>query len=657
MEISQYLNVFIDECAEHLQTLSQALLELENDPANPVLLNTIFRAAHTLKGASMTMGFEKMSALTSAMEDVLSGLRNNEIPVAAEVITLLFDALDLLSELSQGIAGGREEDIEILGIVQQLRRFISGDESGPSSIPEKRREMSLRYTPQEKEAISRKLSGGGTLWHINVTFRSECLLKGARAFMVLRELERFGEIMRSAPDIKDLEDENFEDSFIIGLFSREAPERIADAARRITDVAQVSVDQTAVESIQIERRTRDAAEAASMDATAMGSRITVTGKTVRVDIKKLDDLMNLVGELVNNRSRLEQIGSTLGSSELNEALEQIARLTSDLQNNVLKVRMVPVDNVFRRFPRLVRDLCMEIGKQANLVIKGGETELDRTVIDEIGDPLMHILRNCLDHGVEMPEKRQAAGKPPVGRIELEARQEGNSVMIKITDDGMGIDLEKVRAKATEMGIIDAADVAELTPEQIAQLVFAPGLSTAEKVTAVSGRGVGMDVVYTKIDSLRGTVSIETKMGLGTAVLIRLPLTLAIIQALMVQLGTEFYFIPSSYIDSTISVPSKEIRKVRHQEVTMVRGEILPLIRLQNILDVHDARNGEMDELDVVVIRQGESRLGCIVDSLLRQQDIVLKPTGGLLGALHGIAGATLLGNGNVAFVLDVRSIA
>lgn len=656
MEISQYLSVFMDECAEHLQTLNQALLDLENDPENVELLNTIFRAAHTLKGASMTMGFNKMSTLTSAMEDVLSGLRKKEIPVTPEVVSLLFESLDLLEVLAQGIGSGREEDIEIAGVMQQLKRLSTGEEAAAAPVVEKRRELQLRYTQQEREAITGALAEGAVLWHVSVTLRSDCLLKGARAFMVLRELGRLGEVIKSVPDAKELEDEQFQDLFLVGLVSKESSEEIRRLVGDITDVANVVVERADLEAIPPERRMREPV-AAPAEPAKPGLPLLPAGQTVRVDIRKLDDLMNLVGELVISRSRLEQLCGPHRSRDLDEILEQVARLTLELQSRVLKARMVPVENVFRRFPRLVRDLCREMGKEAVLVIRGAETELDRTVIDEIGDPLMHILRNCLDHGIETPAERQAKGKPSTGTITLEARQEGNSVVILVSDDGQGIDLERVAAKAVEMNLVTQADLAEMGKEDLLELVFAPGLSTATKVSDVSGRGVGMDAVRAKIDSLRGTVSIDSERDRGTTVTIRLPLTLAIIQTLMVELGNEIYLIPSGFIDSTISVLAKDIKRVRNQEVTMVRGEVLPLVRLQHVLGIAEAKNEEYEELDVVVVRQGDRRVGCIVDRLLRQQDVVLKPLGSLVGHIREIAGGTILGDGRVALVLDVRAVA
>ena len=379
--------------------------------------------------------------------------------------------------------------------------------------------------------------------------------------------------------------------------------------------------------------------------------------TVRVDIRKLDDLMNLVGELVITRSRLEQLSSEQGDQILEETVEQLTRLTMDLRDQVLKTRMVPVDHVFSRFPRLVRDLTKETGKEVQLQISGAETELDRTVIDEIVDPLVHIIRNSIDHGIEAPEVRTAAGKSLPGVVELKAYQAGNNVVIEIVDDGAGVNREKVKARALERGIVSVDDLENMDDEEIMNLIFLPGFSTSDKVTDISGRGVGMDVVKTQISNLGGVVEWASEEGKGTKFTIRLPLTLAIIQTLIVQLGNEVFAIPSTLIDQTISVAQKDIKYVRNREVTLYRGELIPLIRLQEYLGVEEAKNSSLEELDVVVVSNGERRIGFVVDTLVRQQDVVIKSLGAYLGSIPGIAGATILGDGKIALILDLRSVA
>lgn len=647
MDVSQYLSVFMDECREHLQNLNESLLQLEANPENSSLLDQIFRSAHTLKGASATMGFNNMANLTHTMEDVLSKLRTKELTVTPEIINVLFQALDLLEVLAGSIADGKEEEVDVSEVAETLRLYISGD-SGQAQ-KERRVNLQLRYSDAEKEELIGSLKEGNRLYHFNITMAPDCLLKGVRVFMVLREIERLGTISKSVPALKDLEDEKFDQDFVVAVISASPPEELLKTIKNVLDVQNVSFEEIPPDKIPVEKRAPAHPEERSVKASS--------GQTVRVDIKKLDDLMNLVAELVISRSRLEAIGSGLQSKDLEELVEQVGRLTLDLRDNVLKTRMVPVDTVFSRFPRLIRDLSKELNKQIVLEIQGGETELDRTVIDEIGDPLVHIIRNAVDHGIESAAERAKAGKPVEGTVQLSAHQEGNSVVLTITDDGRGFDVEKVKEKALKSGIVSKAKLAEMREEEILALTFLPGFSTASKVTDVSGRGVGMDVVKTKVDALSGEIRINSVFGQGTTIEIHLPLTLAIIQTLMVQLGKEIYAIPSGYIEQIISLPKNEIKNVRSQPVFMLRGDLVPLIRLQEILDVPDVLNPDLNDLDVVVLRLGDRLVGCVVDALLRQQDVVIKSLGGYLGAIKGIAGATILGDGKVALIIDIRAVA
>ncbi|HCF91285.1 MAG TPA: chemotaxis protein CheA, partial [Firmicutes bacterium] len=383
----------------------------------------------------------------------------------------------------------------------------------------------------------------------------------------------------------------------------------------------------------------------------------VTSPTVRVEIKKLDDLMNIVAELVIQRSQLEQLSEALESKRLNEVVEHFSRLTVDLRDRVLRARMVQVDSVFSRFPRLVRDLSRDLSKEISLEIVGGDTELDRTVIDHIGDPLMHLIRNAVDHGIESPSERLQAGKPQEGRLTLRAYQESNTVVIVIEDDGRGYNLERLRQKAVDGGFVTEEESRRYTDEELIELVFIPGLSTAQQVTDVSGRGVGMDVVKNAIEGLGGVISIKSEYGVGTAVQVRLPLTLAIIQTMLVRSGDETYAIPTSYIEQTISVGSREVQNFRGQEVVNIRGDILPLLRLNRLVDTPVSSAPESPELDAIIIKIGEHRVLLVVDQLIRQQDIVIRPLGGYLGKIEGIAGGTVLGDGSIALVLDMRVVA
>jgi two-component system chemotaxis sensor kinase CheA len=676
MDVSRYFSVFMDECHEHLQLLNQGLLELENNPDDSVIFR-IFRSAHTLKGASATMGFNKMAKLTHVMEDLLSKIRSKEQEVNSEIISVLFEAVDTLEILANKIADGKEEDIDISGVIQALNLHILGEvikpvynapdktatqvEQNPdhpqpltkdqSSTAERRTvNLQIRYVESEREQIAKAVADGMKIYHVDVALVENCLLKSARVFMVVKEVEKNGIVVRSNPPMKNLEDEHFDLRFILGVLSTATAPELFNGIMSIGDVENVKIEEYTMENLPIEKRV--------VQTDGMASRMNFTSApTVRVDIHKLDDLMNLVGELVISRSRLEVLGVELGSKQLNEVVEQVGRLTLDLQDNVLKARMVPVETVFSRFPRLIRDLSKELGKEIELEIRGGETELDRTLIDEIGDPLVHIIRNSVDHGIETPEERIKANKPMKGKIILRAYQEGNIVVINVSDDGKGFDVEKVKEKALKQGLVEKEALEQMRNEQIFELTFLPGFSTAEKVTDVSGRGVGMDVVKTKVESLGGMVKINSEYGKGSTLEIHLPLTLAIIQTLMVQLGDEIYAIPSGYVEQIISLTDSEVKLVRNQEMFMLRGSIIPLLRLQNILGTPDAKNMEYDELDVVVLKIGERMVGCVVDTLLRQQDVVIKSLGKYLGTIKGIAGATILGDGRVALIIDIRAVA
>lgn len=660
MEMTQYLSVFMDECQEHLHTLNTSLLALENDPNNAGLLEAIFRAAHTLKGASATMGFNKMSNITHAMEDLLTRVRNGEIAVSSEIVNILFECFDLLEALAQGIASGHEEEIETTGLLTQLRMLTSsGKKEVTIAARPVKREIKPEYNRDEKGLIEENISNGKILYHVGAKLREDCLLKGARAFMVLRELEKCGQVVRTWPPAKDLEDENFEDQFMIGVLSVENTETVKNAVAGITDVESVVVehiDLAGLPLIQSEEGTKETVRGAAVIRSGVSPRA-VTSPTVRVEIKKLDDLMNIVAELVIQRSQLEQLSEVLDSKRLNEVVEHFSRLTVDLRDRVLRARMVQVDSVFSRFPRLVRDLSRDLGKEVTLEIIGGDTELDRTVIDHIGDPLMHLIRNAVDHGIESPTDRLQAGKPQAGRLILRAYQESNTVVIVIEDDGRGLNYEKLRQKAVESGYATEADSCSYSDQELIDLIFVPGLSTAQEITDVSGRGVGMDVVKNVIEGLGGVISIRSEYGTGMSVQVRLPLTLAIIQTMLVRSGDEIYAIPTSYIDQTISVGSREVQNFRGQEVVNIRGDILPLLRLDRLIESAASATPESSELDAIIVKIGEHRVLLVVDQLIRQQDVVIRPLGGYLGRIEGIAGGTVLGDGHIALVLDMRVLA
>lgn len=685
MDMNQYMSMFLEEAKEHLQTLNSSLLDLENDPANLSVLDEIFRSAHTIKGMSATMGFTVMAELTHEMENVLDLLRKGAFPADHEILDVLFRCVDTLEQLVEHVSGGKAESGDIADLVKMLKAIAAGEKAAPAAVAAPvapplaaapvveadsafLSEMALSDT--DRAVVQAAQEQGMRGYDIRISLREGCVLKSARVYMIMTVLDDLGEVLKSVPSAEELEQEKFDSSFELLLVSDHDAEEIRKRLSDISEVEKVAISPCIVEegskaapaaaveampAVTEARRTATPEKKAETPAAGADKKLR-SGQSVRVDIEKLDALLNLVGELVINKTRLEQIGLTHRLSDLVETIEQMDRVTTDLQSVVMKVRMVPVGQVFNRFPRMVRDLARELNKEINLVIEGEETELDRTVIDEIGDPLVHLLRNSIDHGVESAQLRKERGKNPIGEVRLTAAHEGNNVVIEVSDDGKGIDPDVIRRKAVEKGLISSAEAEKLEASDAVRLIFLPGFSTAEVLTDVSGRGVGMDVVKTKIESLGGMVDVETKVGLGSKFKIRLPLTLAIIQALLVKVMGETYAVPLGSIDSTISLQADDIKTVQNKEVILLRGQIIPIVRLANVLNVPRAASEQPEELFVVVVHVGDQKAGVIVDTLIGQQEIVIKSLGNLLAGIKSIAGATILGNGQVALILDVGSL-
>lgn len=682
MDMSEYMSMFLDESKENLQNLNQSLLQLENNPNNLALLDEIFRVAHTLKGMSATMGFTNVAELTHEMENVLDKLRKGDMKVLPEVVDVLFQCLDTLENLINNITTGTEEVTDTTGLMAKLRGLLSVDGGQLPETSEHEGEvvsidvsLADNLNEFEKEVASQAHEKGFQTYRLVVTLEEECLLKAARAFMVFRELEEVGEVIKTVPEVKELEDGEFNKDFDIFLITKVDKEELVKKVMSVSEVEKIQINEVVLDKalgkvketsednakIVVEEQKKEPSLAGENKVVQNKVNNTATGKnklsqTVRVDIERLDNLMNLVGELVINRTRLEQIGLKHGLSDLGETLEQVGRITTDLQTLVMKVRMVPIEQVFNRFPRMIRDLAKELGKEINLVIEGEETELDRTVIDEIGDPLVHLLRNAIDHAISTPEEREKIGKPRAGTVKLIAYPEGNQVVIRVDDDGKGINPEVILKKAIEKGLVTEKEAEKLEPQDIIMLIFKPGFSTAEKVTDVSGRGVGMDVVRTRIESLGGNISVQSKVGEGSSFIIRLPLTLAIIQALLIGLDKEIYAIPLSSIEETISLSPEDIKTIQDKEVILLRGNVLPVIRLGEMLEAQSSQVEDEQSLYVVVVKTGQRRAGLMVDTLIGQQEIVIKSLGKLLNGYKQFAGATILGDGRVALILDVASL-
>lgn len=706
MDVSQYLEIFIDETQEHLQDLSQHLMILEEEPENADTINEIFRAAHSLKGMAGTMGYKRMQHLTHIMENVFSEIRNGKMNVTSDLVDILFDCLDALQAYLDNIQQTADEGTEDNEpIIARLNAFLESEgkpEEKPAPAPAVAEEakaaqnsapIDMKFEEFEVNAIKEALAKKFHVYKIDVKIDESCILKAARAFLVFKAIEELGEIVKSNPSVQDIEDEKFEFEFCIIMFSQEELEKVTKAvenvseikevkAVEITEAPQVASTEAAKEEKEPEEETKQKSKAetettapakanASAAATPAKAKTTAAGKTmpgkpvvsrsVRVDIEKLDVLMNLVSELIIAKNGLVSASSSDGakSQGFNEEIEYLERVTTNLHESVMKVRMMPIETVTQKYPKMIRDLSKKLNKQMKLYITGEDTELDRTVIDEIGDPLMHLLRNSADHGLENAELRVERGKDPVGNIYLNAFQDGNSVIIEVRDDGNGIDIEKVRNKALEKGTITQEQAEVMTDKDIVDLLFRPSFSTSEKVTDVSGRGVGLDVVKTKIEALGGDIDVKTALGEGSCFSIRLPLTLAIIQALMVELGEEKYAIPLETIQTIEDISVNDIKYVQSKEVINLRGSVIPIVRLDTILEIEPVQKEDDDDdnLTVVIINKGDKQAGLVVDRLIGQQEIVIKSLGKYINNNSKIiSGATILGDGEVALILDVNTL-
>lgn len=695
MDVTQYLEIFLDETKEHLQSLSDQFMILEQEPDNMDTINEIFRSAHTLKGMAGTMGYKRMQTLTHDMENVFSEVRNNTIKVDGAMVDLLFQCLDALEEYTENIQNtGDEGTNDNEHLIKALNDYLaknSGDgapqpakeekkepakeepkqEAGADPGKEKWREIKLGDT--EHTVIAEAKKQGKKCLGVTVYVQESCILKAARAFLVYKALEELGDMIVSVPSAQDIEDEHFEFDFSVIILTDADVETVKNAILNVSEIEAAYVGE--VEPVQPEeavqpvaiaeaqpkeeeqpKKAAPAAPAKAADKKPISKPI--VNRTVRVDIEKLDVLMNLVSELIIAKNSLVSTSSQEGiltNNTFNEQIEYLESVTTNLHESVMKVRMVPIETVVQKFPKMIRDLSKKLDKKMQLIMSGEETELDRTVVDEIGDPLMHLLRNSADHGLESAEVRKERGKPEVGSIFLNAYQDGNNVIIEVRDDGNGIDVEAVKKKAIERGTITPEQAENMADKDVIGLLFLPSFSTSEKVTDVSGRGVGLDVVKSKIESLSGEVEVKTKLGEGSTFIIRLPLTLAIIQALMVEVGGEKYAIPLGSIQTIEDVEPAEIKYVQAKEVINLRGTVIPLIRLNEVLDNESTKKPD-ENLLVIIVKKGDKLAGLVVDELMGQQEIVIKSLGNYINKNKIISGATILGDGEIALILDTNAL-
>ncbi len=710
MDVSQYLSVFLDEAKEHLQSLNDNIMVLEQDPENEDCINEIFRSAHSMKGMAGTMGYTRMQNLTHDMEDVFSDVRAGKIKIKSSDIDVLLQCLDAIQGYVDNITENQDEGTdEHQNIIKSLADIRNGgpapgaepaaasaeaapaadaSSEGPAAGADGTTDYrAIRLDPSVKSTLEEAKNQGKNLWGVTVHIQESCILKAARAFLVFKGLEEIGEIAVSDPSAQDIEDERFDFEFALVVITDVDPNQIRNIVMGVSEIEDCEVadfDPSAARSTEDKDapaapapEPAPAAPAAPAPAPAAkapepapkkevapaaagGKKPAgkpVVNQTIRVGIDKLDVLMNLVSELIIAKNSLISAANTSGVSNgnVNEQIEYLESVTTNLHESVMKVRMVPIESVLQKFPRMIRDLNKTLNKKMELTMTGEDTEMDRTVVDEIGDPLMHLIRNSADHGIESAELRAQRGKPEVGQIFLHAFQDGNSVVIEVGDDGNGIDAEAVKNKAIEKGVVTADQAALLTEKQCVELLFHPGFSTAKQVSEISGRGVGLDVVKSKVESLSGEVTVRTKLGEGSTWVIRLPLTLAIIQALMVIIGEEKYAIPLDSIQSIEDVSPSDLKLVENKEVINLRGSVTPIIRLNEVLDTESTKSPDEDMV-VVITRKGDQSYGLVIDELMGQQEIVIKPLGKYTSKCKLISGATILGDGEIALILDTNSV-
>lgn len=696
MDLSQYLEIFIDETKEHLQTLNDQVLILEAEPENIDTVNEIFRAAHSLKGMAGTMGFKRMQRLTHDMENVFSEIRNGKLNVNADMVDIVFKCLDAiegyLTSIIESADEGTEDNEELIGLLNdalaesadgepaQEKKKETGSEKTSSEKEADGDRCKFRNVPIadfEKNAMLEAKEKGMHVYAVTVYLQESCLLKAARAFLVFKGIEEKGEVIKSHPSAQDIEDEKFELDFSMFIVSEQSMDEIKKTIENVSEIKEAvieeyeipdAVTETAPKIEEPKNKVEEAPKPAVSEkkeekkAPAKAAGKPVVNRSVRVDIEKLDDLMNLVSELIIAKNGLVSVSGITAANDqkFNEQIEYLERITTNLHESVMKTRMVPIESVVNRFPRMIRDLSKKLNKEMELIMTGEDTELDRTVIDEIGDPLMHMLRNAADHGLESTIDRLRIGKPQVGTIRLDAYQDGNNVTIEVSDDGAGIDVEKIKQKAIDKGAITEEQAEYMSDKDAVDLLFQPAFSTAEKISDVSGRGVGLDVVKNKIEGLGGDVEVASKLGEGTTFIVRLPLTLAIIQALMVDVCGEKYALPLNSIVTLEEILPEDIKYVHTKEVINLRGTVIPLVRLNEVLDVSSDDSEETDSDDeglvVVIVKKGDKQAGLVISKLIGQQEIVIKPLGKFIHVPKIISGATILGNGDVALIIDSNTL-
>lgn len=657
----EFISMFLEESQEHLQALNDNVLKLENNPEDITVVSEIFRSAHTFKGMAATMGFLDISNLTHEMENVLDSIRNNKMSVNSLVIDVIFECIDNLERMVLDIQDGGQGHLDVSGTVNRLKQLLNGGSSIVSENPK----------TETFEIQEEKIETNNATHHVTVHLREDCLLRSVRALMVIDSLSSLGEIINTIPSVESIEREEIELVINISIHSSSSNEEIQKTVSSVSEIENVTVeniiDESTIKEVETKKSEtsnesipkREPANAKSSPKKADAeSTKRAASQTIRVNIEKIEDLMNMFEETVIERGRIEEIAHQMGNQELNERLQRLANVSKELQNIVLNMRMVPVETVFNRFPRMIRSLAKDLGKSINLIIKGEDTEIDRIVIDEIGDPLVHLIRNSVDHGIETKEKRVAAGKDATGTVILEAFHSGNSVVIQITDDGGGINRKRVVEKAIKNGILTESDALKLSDLEVYDLIFQPGFSTAEKLSDISGRGVGLDVVKTTISKLGGSLNVQSEEGKGSIFTIELPLTLSIIQSMLVETAGNRYAFPLGNIVESMRLSPEEVHNIQHKHVINYREKTIQIISLRDLFHKQGfLESNKTDWLQVVIIKNNERTVAVAVDTILGQREIVLKSLGDFFKESNNyFSGATILGDGKVVLIVDCEKL-
>jgi len=654
--------MFFAESEEYLMILNDNILKLENDPENMEVLNSLFRAAHSLKGMAATMRFNNLTELTHKMENMLDQIRNHKMKVNTEIIDLLFAGIDFIEETVKQIKDDGSDEIDFSDYLQQLEKKINEDSTEEVITAEKEEvEVAaggdyLSVSEDDLQTINENKKELDSLFAVNVYLDSDTQFKQVRASMILKAAGELGHVFKSVPKAAEVEEAELEDDKVkILMISNQDKENIVDEFEGITDVSEIKIKKLKTEVK--DNKKQDKTKKSKKSSSSSSSSSFEVSSSVRVDIGKLDKLMNMIGELLINKTRLEALN--IDSEGFKDVLPQLDRVTMELHHTVMQIRMEPIGVMFNRFPRMIRDLSKSSEKEIDFIMEGKQTELDRSIIDELGDPLTHLLRNAVDHGIEKPAKRVKKGKDKTGTVNLRAYQKGSEIIIEVEDDGDGINVDKVVEKAIDKDVITQKEIEEMERDKKLQLIFEPGLSTNEKVSNVSGRGVGMDVVKRTIESLDGEIYIRSQENEGTKFVISLPLTLAIQDALMVKIDGEIFAIPLSAISETLMIQSEEIKQVKGYDVIVLRDKTIPLIDSRESLNIEigDDSYIKKSEMPVVIVKSSGKEIGLIVEELLYQQEIVIKSLSNYLDNVKNISGATIIGDGEVALILDVRDIA